>query len=107
MVRLHEAPPVNRHRPSVDVLFRSAVNSAGPNALAVIMTGMGDDGARGIKDLHDVGAFTVAQDQQTSTVYGMPKMAVQMGGIDKIAPLYEIAQIIIQHWQKPGSMAAV
>lgn len=102
MVRLQEAPPVNRHRPSVDVLFRSAVNSAGPNAMAVIMTGMGDDGARAMKDLHDVGAVTVAQDEKTSIVYGMPKMAVQMGGVDKIAPLNEIAPLVMQHWHKAG-----
>jgi two-component system chemotaxis response regulator CheB len=100
MVKLQEAPPVNRHRPSVDVLFRSAVNSAGPSAMAVIMTGMGDDGARGMKDLHDAGAFTVAQDQKTCTVYGMPKMAVQMGGVDKIAPLDGIAGLIMQRWQQ-------
>ncbi len=101
-VRLQEAPPVNRHRPSVDVLFRSAVNSAGPNAMAIIMTGMGDDGARGMKDLHDAGAYTLAQDEKTCTVYGMPKMAVQMGGVEKIVALDDIAPAIMQQWQKAG-----
>ncbi|MDR1397109.1 MAG: chemotaxis response regulator protein-glutamate methylesterase [Desulfarculales bacterium] len=98
--RLLDAPPVNRHRPSVDVLFRSGANVIGGNALAVIMTGMGDDGAQGMKDLHDAGAATVAQNEQTCVVYGMPKVAVQKGGVDKIIPLGEIASIVIQHWQR-------
>lgn len=74
-----DAPPVNRHRPSVDVLFRSAVNVAGDAAVGVLLTGMGDDGARGLKDLHDAGALTVAQDEASSLVYGMPKVAAELG----------------------------
>lgn len=99
-VRVKQGPPVNRHRPSVDVLFRSGVNSAGPNAVAVIMTGMGDDGARGTKDLHDVGALTIAQDEETCTVYGMPKAAVQLGAVDRILPLERIAPLIVGLWSQ-------
>ena len=98
LVRLKEGPPVNRHRPSVDVLFRSGANSAGGNALAIIMTGMGDDGAQGVKDLHDAGAMTVAQNEQTCVVYGMPKMAVQKGGVDRVVPLNDIAGVIKEQW---------
>ena len=100
-VRVQDGPPVNRHKPSVDVLFRSGVNGAGPNAVAVIMTGMGDDGARGMKDLHDAGAFTVAQNEETCTVYGMPKMAVQLGAVDRIVPLERIAPLIMGLWAQP------
>ncbi len=99
-VRISNGPPVNRHRPSVDVLFRSGVNSAGPNTVAVIMTGMGEDGARGMKDLHDVGALTIAQNQQTCTVYGMPKAAVQLGGVEREVPLERIAPLIMGLWSK-------
>jgi two-component system chemotaxis response regulator CheB len=98
--RVKDGPPVNRHKPSVDVLFRSSVGAAGPNAVAVIMTGMGDDGARGTKDLHDVGAFTVAQSEDTCTVYGMPKMAVQLGAVDRIVPLDRIAALLMGLWNE-------
>jgi two-component system chemotaxis response regulator CheB len=88
--RLHQGNPVNRHRPSVDVLFRSIAQIVGPNAIGVILTGMGDDGARGIKEMHDMGAPTIAQDEYTSVVWGMPGEAVKQGGIDYILPLHEI-----------------
>ena len=81
-VEVVDGPVVNRHRPSVDVLFRSVAKFAGRNALGVIMTGMGDDGARGLKEMHDAGATTVAQDEATCVVYGMPKEAVKLGGVD-------------------------
>jgi two-component system chemotaxis response regulator CheB len=99
-VRVKQGPPVNRHRPSVDVLFRSGVNSAGPNTVAVIMTGMGDDGAKGMKDLHDAGALTIAQNEETCTVYGMPKVAVQMGAVDRVVPLERISPLIIGLWSQ-------
>lgn len=93
--RLNEGPPVNRHRPSVDVLFRSVAENVGLNAVGVILTGMGDDGARGMKEMHDAGAPTIAQDEQTSVVWGMPGQAVKLGGVDKIMPLETIpAQIL-------------
>lgn len=99
-VRTKNGPRVNRHKPSVDVLFRSGVNSAGPNTVAVIMTGMGDDGARGMKDLHDVGALTIAQSEETCTVYGMPKVAVEMGGVERVVPLERIAPLIMGLWSQ-------
>jgi two-component system, chemotaxis family, protein-glutamate methylesterase/glutaminase len=93
-VEIMDAPPVNRHRPSVDVLFRSVAKCAGSNALGIIMTGMGDDGALGLKEMHDAGAPTIAQDEKTSVVYGMPKEAVKLGAVDKSAPLQSIAGMI-------------
>ncbi len=95
ITRLHQGNPVNRHRPSVDVLFRSIAQNVGPNAIGVILTGMGDDGARGIKEMHDVGAITVAQDEHTSVVWGMPGEAIKRGGIDYVLPLYKIADKLI------------
>ena len=92
---IKDGPPVNRHKPSVDVLFRSAVGAAGPNSVAVIMTGMGDDGAKGMKDLHDAGAFTVAQDEESCTVYGMPKAAMMLGAVDRSLALDKIAPLLI------------
>ncbi|MFP3386413.1 CheB methylesterase domain-containing protein, partial [Tritonibacter sp. SIMBA_163] len=86
-VSVRAGPLVSRHRPSVDVLFRSAARSAGANAMGVIMTGMGDDGARGMLEMHEAGAFTVAQDEATSVVFGMPKEAIARGGVDRIVPL--------------------
>ncbi len=86
-----EGPLVNRHRPSVDVLFRSVARCAGKNALGIIMTGMGDDGARGMKEMHEAGAKTIAQDEASCVVYGMPKEAVKLGGVDRVMPLNEIA----------------
>ena len=94
-VSVRSGPLVSRHRPSVDVLFRSAARAAGPNAMGVIMTGMGDDGARGMEEMHQAGAFTVAQDEATSVVFGMPKEAIARGGVDRIAPLERIAQEIM------------
>jgi two-component system chemotaxis response regulator CheB len=86
---------VNRHRPSVDVLFRSVAQSAGSNAIGVILTGMGDDGARGIKEMQEGGAVTVAQDEETSVVWGMPGEAIKRGGIDYVLPLHRIAGRLI------------
>lgn len=93
-VEVIDGPPVNRHRPSVDVLFRSVAKCAGKNALGIIMTGMGDDGARGLKEMRDLGAFTLAQDEQSCVVYGMPKEAVKLQAVDKVVPLQFIASDI-------------
>ncbi|MBT9371598.1 chemotaxis response regulator protein-glutamate methylesterase [Rhizobium sp. CSW-27] len=90
-VSVRSGPLVSRHRPSVDVLFRSAARSAGSNAMGVIMTGMGDDGARGMLEMHEAGAFTVAQDEASSVVFGMPKEAIARGGVDRIVSLDHIA----------------
>src|SRR6202012_5294038 len=99
-VEVREGPLVCRHRPSVDVLFRSAARYAGPNAVGVIMTGMGDDGAKGMLEMHQAGAFTVAQDEATSVVFGMPKEAIAKGGVDRIVPLDHIAREILMAQQK-------
>ena len=93
-VRVFDAPPVNRHRPSVDVLFRSAARAAGSSAIGVIMTGMGDDGARGLLEMRQAGAYTVAQDAATCVVHGMPHEAVQLGAVQREAPLTHIAEMI-------------
>ena len=90
-----DGPPVNRHKPSVDVLFRSAAECAGRDVLAIILTGMGDDGARGMKVLHDKGARTIAQNEETCVVFGMPKEAIAMGGVDDVLPLPRVADAIL------------
>ncbi len=94
-VEVKEGPPVNRHCPSVDVLFRSVAKCAGRNALGVIMTGMGDDGARGLKEMRDAGAHTVAQDEATCVVFGMPKEAIRMEAAERVVGLDSIAQVIL------------
>lgn len=95
-VDVKEGPLVSRHRPSVDVLFRSAARYAGKNCVGVIMTGMGDDGAKGMLEMKDAGAYNIAQDEATSVVYGMPKEAVKQGGVDKIMPLQSIAREVMR-----------
>ncbi|QKE62093.1 chemotaxis response regulator protein-glutamate methylesterase [Aquipseudomonas campi] len=94
-VEVKDGPLVSRHRPSVDVLFRSAAVQAGRNALAVIMTGMGDDGARGLKELHEAGARTFAQDEESCVVFGMPKEAIKLGGVEEIVALDEIPRVVM------------
>ncbi|MDY0975961.1 chemotaxis response regulator protein-glutamate methylesterase [Massilia sp. CFBP9012] len=91
-----DGPLVNRHRPSVDVLFRSVAKSAGANALGIIMTGMGDDGAAGLFEMKQAGAATVAQDEASCVVYGMPKEAVKRGGVERSLPLRGIAGEIMK-----------
>lgn len=94
-VRVFEAPTVNHHRPSIDVLFDSCAAQAGKNVTAAILTGMGDDGARGLRGLRDSGARTIAQDESTCVVYGMPKEAVRHGGAEKVLPLNRIANELL------------
>ncbi len=89
-----DGPPVNRHKPSVDVLFRSAAECAGKDLLALILTGMGDDGARGMKLLHDKGARTIAQNEETCVVFGMPKEAIKLGAVDEVLPLGQMSAAI-------------
>ena len=95
-VEVKDGPLVSRHRPSVDVLFRSAAHAAGPNALGVIMTGMGDDGARGLLELKQSGAATLAQDEASCVVYGMPKEAVRLGAVDRSCSLKDLPGAIVQ-----------
>lgn len=90
-----DGPPVNRHKPSVDVLFRSVADCAGRDVLAIMLTGMGDDGARGMKQLHDLGARTIAQDEATCVVFGMPKEAIALGAVDEVMPIQNVARAIL------------
>jgi two-component system chemotaxis response regulator CheB len=91
-----DGPPVNRHKPSVDVLFKSVADCTGGDVLAIMLTGMGDDGARGMKQLHDGGARTIAQDEASCVVFGMPKEAIKLGAVDQVLPLDRIAGAILQ-----------
>jgi two-component system chemotaxis response regulator CheB len=91
-----DGPPVSLHRPSVDVLFRSAAQAAGPNAVGVILTGMGDDGAEGMAELKRAGARTIAQDEATSVVFGMPREAIARGCVDDVLPLPRIAAAVLR-----------
>ena len=94
-VEIKDGPLVCRHRPSVDVLFRSAARYAGRNAVGVILTGMGDDGARGMLEMKQAGAATIAQDEASCVVFGMPKEAIKLGGVDRILPLHAVAGAIL------------
>lgn len=99
-VEVREGPLVNRHRPSVDVLFRSTARYAGANAIGVILTGMGDDGAKGLLEMHDAGAHTVAQDEASCVVFGMPKEAIKAGGVDVVLPLSQVAGHVMREERK-------
>jgi len=94
-VEVVDGPLVNRHRPSVDVLFRSVARFAGANAIGVIMTGMGDDGANGLLEMKRAGARTLAEDESSCVVFGMPKEAIQRGAVDEVVPLSEMAPRIL------------
>ena len=104
VTELSDAPPVNRHRPSVDVLFRSAANVAGRNALGVILTGMGKDGAAGMLEMKQAGAYTFAQDEASCVVFGMPREAIAAGGVDEVVTLKEMAARVMA---RAGSDRAV
>jgi two-component system chemotaxis response regulator CheB len=95
-VEVKDGPLVSRHRPSVDVLFRSGARYGGANVVAAIMTGMGDDGAKGMKELKDAGAYTIAQDEASCVVFGMPQEAIKQGGVDKVLSLEKIAPEIVR-----------
>jgi two-component system chemotaxis response regulator CheB len=99
-VRINQDPPVNRHRPSVDVLFASVAQYAGANAVGVILTGMGGDGAKDMLSMKQAGAFTIAQDEASCVVFGMPKEAIKLGGVDKVLPLSEIPAAIVAYVSK-------
>jgi two-component system, chemotaxis family, protein-glutamate methylesterase/glutaminase len=96
-VEIKDGPLVSRHRPSVDVLFRSAARYAGANAVGVIMTGMGDDGARGMLEMKEAGAFNIAQDEASCIVFGMPNEAIKRGAADEVLPLDRIARSVLDH----------
>lgn len=98
-VEVKTGPLVSRHRPSVDVLFRSTARYAGKNAIGVIMTGMGDDGSRGMLEMKNAGAYNLAQDEKSCIVFGMPKEAIKAGAVDKVAPLEDLAGLVIKKSQ--------
>lgn len=99
---LSQDEPVNRHRPSVEVLYRSAARHAGKNAIGIILTGMGKDGAIGMREMHEAGAYTIAQDEASCVVFGMPKEAIAQGGVDEVLPLTKIAYRVLEYLNQSG-----
>ena len=97
ITKLDDGPLVNRHKPAVDVMFDSVATNVGQNAIGIILTGMGNDGAKGMKKMHDRGAATIAQDEATSVVWGMPYEAVKLNCVDKILPIHDIAASILAY----------
>ena len=105
MTKLDQGPPVNRHRPSVDVLFHSAAVSAGKNAVGVILTGMGKDGAAGMLEMRKAGAYNLAQDETSCVVFGMPKEAIAIGATHEVAPLHDLPGRVLEFFASQGSRA--
>jgi two-component system chemotaxis response regulator CheB len=102
VAELSQGSLVNRHRPSVDVLFRSVANIAGSNAIGVIMTGMGKDGALGMKEMHDQGCWTIAQNEASCVVFGMPKEAINLGAVSEVVALDQISTAVMARVAKLG-----
>ena len=102
LVEVKDGPRVNRHRPSVDVMFRSVARSAGRNAVGVILTGMGGDGARGLMEMRTAGAHTIAQNRETCVVFGMPKVAIDAGAVEQVLPLDRIAVEMLRLAEESG-----
>ncbi|PRD65281.1 protein-glutamate methylesterase/protein-glutamine glutaminase [Malikia granosa] len=105
MTRIEQSEPVNRHRPSVDVLFRSAALHAGKNAVGVIMTGMGRDGAAGMLEMRQAGAYNFAQDEASCVVFGMPKEAIAAGAVHEIGPIDRLASMVLDHLTRQSGRA--
>ncbi len=105
VTHLDQGPPVSRHRPSVDVLFQSAARNAGRNAIGVILTGMGKDGAAGMLEMKQAGAYNLAQDEASCVVFGMPREAIAVGATHEIAPLNELARLVMSQLASQGSRA--
>ncbi|AOE83984.1 protein-glutamate methylesterase/protein-glutamine glutaminase [Pseudomonas sp. TCU-HL1] len=103
VARLSEAPPVNGHRPAVDVMFNSAARCAGRNLIAALLTGMGKDGARGLLEIREAGGYTVAQDEASCVVYGMPREAAEIGAAEDVLALEEIAPALLAQARRRGS----
>ena len=97
VARVRDGDPVNRHKPSVEVLFKSAARVVGPNALGIMLTGMGADGAKAMREMRDAGAYCVAQDEATCVVFGMPREAINAGAVNEVLPLGKIAQHMLDH----------
>lgn len=104
--RLDDGPPINRHRPNIDLLFASVAEQLGPNAVGVILTGMGSDGSRGLKQMRDQGAYTIAQDEATSVVWGMPGAAVAFGAVERVLGIERIAGAIVAGRDSIGARRA-
>jgi two-component system, chemotaxis family, protein-glutamate methylesterase/glutaminase len=105
LVRLNQDPPVNRHRPSVDVMFASVAKHAGGNSIGIILTGMGDDGAAGLLQMKQSGAYTIAQNESTCIVFGMPKEAIQAGAVDVVLPIGDIPNALLRQLREGGRRA--
>jgi two-component system, chemotaxis family, protein-glutamate methylesterase/glutaminase len=105
MTQIEQSPPVNRHRPSVDVLFRSAAEAAGKNAVGVILTGMGKDGAMGMLEMRNAGAHNFAQDEASCVVFGMPREAIALGAAHEVGPLRALPGMVLEHLASQGSRA--
>src|SRR3989338_292274 len=97
IARVQDGDPVNRHKPSVEVLFKSAARVAGPNAIGIMLTGMGGDGAKAMREMRDAGAYCVAQDEASCVVFGMPREAIAAGAVQEVLPLNKIAQHVLDH----------
>jgi len=100
LVRIKDGPAVNHQRPSVEVLFQSVARSAASNAIGVLLTGMGADGAKGLLEMHEKGAYTLAQDEETCVVFGMPREAIRLGAVDEVVPIQHVPQAIINFLQR-------
>jgi two-component system chemotaxis response regulator CheB len=105
-VRITDDAPVNRHRPSVDVLFGCAARLAGADATGVLLTGMGKDGARGLLEMREAGAWTIAQDEASSVVFGMPREAIELGAAHEVLPIGAIAPALFERLARPGMVRA-
>jgi two-component system chemotaxis response regulator CheB len=101
IARVRDGEPVNRHKPSVEVLFESAARVVGPNALGIMLTGMGGDGAKAMKQMKDAGSYNLVQDEATCVVFGMPKEAINAGAADEVLPLERIAPRLIERLRTP------
>jgi two-component system chemotaxis response regulator CheB len=104
MTELSQSDPVNHHRPSVEVLFRSVAQNAGKNAIGVMLTGMGKDGAVGMLEMRQAGAYNLAQDEATCVVFGMPREAIAVGAVDEVAPIQEMTQRVLHRLMQSGGM---
>ena len=105
IARVRDGEPVNRHKPSVDVLFQSAARVVGPNAIGVMLTGMGADGARAMKEMRDAGSWNVAQDEASCVVFGMPREAIVHGAADEVLPLQRIAPALLERLRSTAGIA--
>lgn len=106
-LQVRDGPLVSGHKPSVDVLLRSVAEAAGPKAIGLLLTGMGKDGARGLTDMHNAGAHTIAQDEASSVVWGMPKAAIDLGGADEVLPLNRMATTLVRWSAQPVPPSAI